>query len=386
MRSLALRKTALVLSSSLFAVLVAAEAGAAPPATGAPAAGPHRSSAQFTMRREEPGGPDGVAARSRARAGDCAGALGLFDLALRHTSEPTLRRDRGLCHEKQGHPFPAIDDYRFYLHMKPEASDAEQIRERLARLEEQVGQGGRSSQAARESKEKDDGASASASGSMETSGSGGSADASASLSVGGSASASGKGKRRDEPTVSEKNYDEYQAQEKLAESADSSPLRYGEGMILGAYVHIPRYFFGEGTSSDMGYAVGGRIGYAMSSSMTVLGEVGYAGIGEGGTNTGAAGPQVLAALEGRFPISRYGSDQILLGGGLGFERYVISGTRVGVDIAMARFKLAYRHVFGPSLALDLGVDGGPGQVFPDGGGESRTVAAVGGAAALVVGF
>ncbi|HVH43571.1 MAG TPA: tetratricopeptide repeat protein, partial [Labilithrix sp.] len=98
-----------------------------------------RSSAQFTMRREDPGGPAAAAARARARAGDCAGALSSFDVAIEKTFEPTLRRDRGLCHEKLGNVFPAIDDYRAYLTAQPDAPDADQIRQRLATLEEQSG-------------------------------------------------------------------------------------------------------------------------------------------------------------------------------------------------------------------------------------------------------
>src|SRR4051812_39053512 len=73
----------------------------------APAKGPARSSTQFTLNRQESGGADAQIARSRARAGDCAGALGAFDAALRNGIEPTLNRDRGLCHEKLNHPYPA---------------------------------------------------------------------------------------------------------------------------------------------------------------------------------------------------------------------------------------------------------------------------------------
>ena len=62
-----------------------------------------------------------MAARARARAGDCAGALPAFDAAIRVTIEPTLRRDRGLCHEKLGDPFPAIEDYRAYLVARADA-------------------------------------------------------------------------------------------------------------------------------------------------------------------------------------------------------------------------------------------------------------------------
>ena len=64
-------------------------------------------------------------ARKRMAAGDCDGALTSFDAALRTNREdPTLYRDRGSCHEKLGHPYPAIDDYREYL------TDAPRLRTR----------------------------------------------------------------------------------------------------------------------------------------------------------------------------------------------------------------------------------------------------------------
>src|SRR5687767_5687650 len=131
-----MRSTACV--ALVFGSLLVPELAAAQAAKPAPH-GPARSSSQFTLRREDAGGADASVARSRARAGDCQGALAGFDAAINHTIEPTLRRDRGLCHEKLGHPFPAIDDYRAYLTARPDAPDSDQIRQRLAALEEQQG-------------------------------------------------------------------------------------------------------------------------------------------------------------------------------------------------------------------------------------------------------
>ncbi|MDF2695961.1 MAG: hypothetical protein K0S65_4344, partial [Labilithrix sp.] len=169
-----------VLGALLVAPLAAAQPKGAPP-------GPSRSSTQFTLRREEAGGAEAQAARGRARAGDCAGALPSFDAAIRSTEDPTIHRDRGLCHENLGHPFPAIDDYRIYLTARPEAPDADQIRQRLAALEEQTGTGGPSSRSVREregekekEKQKDKGGSAEASGSFSFGSAGASASSSAS--------------------------------------------------------------------------------------------------------------------------------------------------------------------------------------------------------------
>jgi hypothetical protein len=351
-------------SAGAAVALAPAMASAAPPA---PPPAHDRSNSQFTLRRDEPGGADATTARTRARAGDCAGALPSFDAAIRITIEPTLRRDRGLCHEKLGHPYPAIDDYRAYLTARPDASDADQIRERLARLEEQTGQGGPSSEQVRESSNRG-GASGEASVSI---GSGGAS--ASSKSSGGSSSSSGK------------SYEDYLAEEKLADAADESPLRYGQGWILGPFVHIPRYFFGNATSNDLAYAIGGTIRYSTGPTFTVLSEIGYGAIGTSGENTSAGGPLLFLGGELRVPISHYASDHILIGGGLGFERYVVSGTKLGVDLVPLRGRLGYRHVFGPSVGLELAFDGGVAQTFPDEG-DGQTIGIAGGTVAFLIAF
>src|SRR5262245_9221853 len=113
---------------------------------------PNRSNSQFTLRREEAGAADATLARQHVRTGDCARALNAFDSAIRSSSDPTLRRDRGLCHEKLGHPYPAIDDLRAYLTERPEAPDADQIRQHLSQLEAQVA-GSRPTRAAVQARE-----------------------------------------------------------------------------------------------------------------------------------------------------------------------------------------------------------------------------------------
>ncbi|MGH7328367.1 MAG: hypothetical protein ACREJX_08460, partial [Polyangiaceae bacterium] len=89
---------------------------------------------------EHNGGTYEALARSRAAAGDCAGALDAYDAALETSVDPELHRDRGICHEKLGHPYPAIDDYRFYLTYRPNAADAESIHERMDNLIAEVNQ------------------------------------------------------------------------------------------------------------------------------------------------------------------------------------------------------------------------------------------------------
>lgn len=368
--------------ASIFAVLAPAQRASAAPKD------PTGKSQPLQLHKDEPGGNEGTLARSRARSGDCAGALPSFDAAIRTTIEPTLRRDRGLCHEKMNHPYPAIDDFRAYLTARPDANDADQIREHLARLEEQTGQGGPSSQAS-----KSNDSSSSSSG-----------EASASVSVGSSgassSSSSSSKHKGDAPSSSEKNYDEYLAQERLADAADTSPLRYGDGWILGPIVHIPRFFVGGAAPKDMAYAVGGTIRYSTGPTFALVSEIAYGGIGKSGEATAASGPLVFLGGELRVGISHYNSDQILIGAGLGFERYVVSGTRVGADFIPLRGRLGYRHVFGPAVGIEATLDGGAAYMIPDSQNvttssaagsttvksDNQVVGVVGGTFAFLVGF
>jgi hypothetical protein len=370
------RKRLLITSSFLVAALVPgiAEAQRAAPPPGGGGAGASRSSTQFTLRRDEAGGPDGTIARQRARAGDCAGALPAFDAAIRVTIEPTLRRDRGLCHEKLGAPFPAIDDYRAYLTASPDAPDADQIRDRLARLEESVGVGAPSSQAVRDRED-----------SMQSGGS-------FSLGTTGGGTTSSRGSNRASATLGprpgerERSYDYYANEERLAEAADSSPLRYGTGWSLGPFLMAPRFLVGDsGVSADSGFAVGGTFRYAWSPTWTFITEVGYAGLGTSGQNSSVSGPLVFAGVEARIPLDRWASNQLVLGVGPGYERYTTSVSQTGINLIEGRARFGYRHVFGPSVGLEFLVDGGPVYVKVDDF-DGKVGGLIGGSFALVIGF
>lgn len=364
-------RSASVVGTALALLLIPEVAAAQNATTGKTPSGPARSSSQFTLRREEAGGPDAQIARSRARAGDCAGALSAFDAAVRVTIDPTLRRDRGLCHDKLNHPFPAIDDYRAYLTARPDAPDSEQIRHRLAELEEQTGVGGPSAESIKES---DDGG-------------GDGFEASGSVSVGsGGAKAEGKSSGRTKVSASGKSYDDLAAEEKKADLADESPLRNGEGIIIGAFLHLPRYFIGEGTTSDMGYGVGGLLRWSTGPMVSLVSEFGYAGVGTQGANTSSGGPLLMGGVELRLPITRFAADQVLLKGGAGYERYTTSGTRLSSNILLGRFAVGFRHVFGPSLGFEILFDGGPAYVLPENGLDGRLIGLVAASAALTVAF
>lgn len=320
------------------------------------AASPPRSSAQFTLRREEAGGAEAQAARSYASAGDCERALEAFDAALEKSTDPTVRRDRGLCHETLGHPFPAIEDYRAYLHAAPDAADADAIRQRLADLEEQTGTGG--------------------SGARPTKG----AAASASVSVDASS-----GSARADAATSASSFDDDVAQEKLTDMADSSPLRRGSGVVLGPFIHMPRFFVGERARDQLGYGVGLALRYSTGPTVSVISEIGYAGIGASGSPSAQSGPLLLGGIELRLPVSRFASDHILLRAGVGYERHVVSGTRAINDNILGRFGVGYRHVFGPAIGLELLADGGPAYIIPENA-DSRLNVLLGGSVAFVVGF
>jgi hypothetical protein len=365
----------LILGSVLVAALAPGLAEAQPKGGGSP--GPARSSSQFTLRREQAGGADGNTARQRARAGDCAGALPAFDAAVRVTIEPTLRRDRGLCHEKLGHPFPAIDDYRAYLTARADAPDADQIRDRLARLEEQAGVGGPSAQAV---KDRDDYDGLKARGQV-----------SFGTEARGSSSSSSKvseGPIGPKAGEQERSYDYYASQERLADAADSSALRYGRGWVLGPFLSVPRYFIGEGARTGLGYVVGAAIRYSFDPAISLISEVGYSAFGEAGGVSFASGPLVLLGVELRVPLDKWASNQLVLGFGPGFERSTTSGTRAGANVWEGRGRFGFRHVFGPSVALELTVDGGPAYFVPTGSssGDNAVVGLIGGSYAFVVAF
>ncbi len=370
------RKRLLLATTVLATSLTAGLADAAPPAG---AAQTSRSSSQFTLHREEAGGADAAVARQRARAGDCAGALPAFDAAIRVTIEPTLRRDRGLCHEKLNDPFPAIDDYRAYIAARPDAPDVDQIRERLSKLEEQTGVG---AQSAASFQERDESLHAGASFSQGTAGG----------KTAGASSTSSRGRQRHDeevlgprPGEPERGYDYYASREQIADAAESSPLRYGTGWIVGPFLMVPRYFVGSGVNTSVGFALGATFRYAWTSSLTFVSELGYVGVGESGQPSSSSGPLVFAGFEVRVPLDTWATNNIILGAGPGYEHYTTAGTQLGASAIMGRGRLGYRHVFGSSIGLELAADGGPAFVKPDGF-DGKLVGVVGFAVALVVGF
>ena len=314
---------------------------------------PQKKQQPLILTRETADVGAGDRARARARAGDCKGALDVFDLALRTSVEPTLRRDRGMCHEQLQQPYPAIDDYRAYLRDRPAAADSEQIRERLIRIEESMGLNVRSTDHVDNPSVKPttDEASASASVSL------GSDGVSASSSSG-----SGTSSRRMSMSQSE-----FERDEKLAAAASGSPLRESSGWVLGPYFSVRSS--GDVTTKVGGIqgkiklgvseTVGGAFRYSLGKTSTILTEFGYVGF----NSVNVAGPGFFLGYEARFALTRYTSDAIILGAGLGYERYRASDTGSVMNNVMPRARLGYRHVFGESLGIEVHGDGGVGYYF-----------------------
>jgi hypothetical protein len=157
---------------------------------------------------------------------------------------------------------------------------------------------------------------------------------------------------------------------------------------------MPRYAFTGGTTSEFGFGVGASFRYAFSSVSTFLLEVGYVGFGTAGQNTSSGGPQTFLGFEFRFPLDRWASNQLFLGLGPGYERYAASNNNVATNVIAARGRFGYRHVFGPQVGLDIGLDGGGGVAILSGLpnipgvtiDDTQGIGLLGGTVAFVVGF
>lgn len=295
----------------------------------AQSAPPRRSAPQhFELHRARDTSAISNAARARAKAGNCKAALDGFDEALRTTQEAELYRDRGLCHEKEGHRFPAIDDFRVYLTMRADAPDADDIRARLDALE---------GNQRKEHETTEDGVKS------KKDGQGDGQD--------------GQKDLRTDPNS--KTFEMTLDDTQRLDAAEGSGLRLGSGFVLGPYFGLRKAFSGEG-SSDWGYMVGLSARYSFNSVLTGLLELGYAGFGKSGEGTNNGGIQTLLGLEARLRLDRFATNQVFLMGGFGYERAANSSTKVtGVVYFLPRLKIGYRHVFGPSVGMEIALDGGP---------------------------
>jgi hypothetical protein len=273
-----------------------------------------------------------AAAREKMRNGDCAGALDDFDLALQSTTDPTLYRDRGLCHERLGDPYPAIDDFRVYVTAAPEAADAEGIRQRLARLEMDVYKHSSASTDAPD----ESGASGGSSAATRTS------TTSATVSV-------GDAPRRDAMEEVEHDHDEV-----------LSSVRAGKGFGLAPFFseqkwNTPGSSFGDSTTWSE--SVGLQLRYSVTSGSAFFLEGGWELFNSTDVAT-ISGLTSQLGYELRVPLDPSYNNQFLFGLGLGFEYLVLtpkdvsqSGTNAAVFVP--RVRGGWRHMLTASVGLDL---------------------------------
>jgi tetratricopeptide (TPR) repeat protein len=315
-------------------------------------------------------------ARARAAAGDCKGALDLFDEALRRSIDVTLYRDRGSCHEKLGDVYPAIDDYRAYVSQAPDAPDAEKIRERLDSLIKDASQDmapnlGRGGDFASEMR-------------------GGMTDGSTPEAKPRDATIKGDDEStKTEPAdTQDKSLTSIEYEEGRDKQADHGALRKGKGVVLGVFLW-PRYVITDYTF-QFGQGVAVRLGYSFSSTSTISAELGYMDQLSTGSASSLGGFTGTLNYEFRLALDRWADNQLVFTAGAGYENLTRSDLGLTYSSFIGRGRFGYRHVFGPALALDIAADGGLMITLPnDPPPMTETAAAgafIGGIVALSVGF
>jgi hypothetical protein len=300
---------------------------------------PRHYKAQPLNLRKEQLGPEAfaAAARSRMQAGDCEGALTDFDSALRTQAEdPTLYRDRGICHEKLGHLHPAMDDYREYLVDAPEAPDADGFRERLARLEDDAG--GRSA-----SPSADDDANVP------------SMNANESMS------------EAQAPAPASHDHADLDEDDDLR-----SPLRRGKGFGLAPFFSEHKWFF-KGSSFGAGgtwsESVGGQLRYSVGKVGSFVLEAGYEHFNAPSADDGVvSGLTSLLGFELRFPLDARYDNQLVLAPEFGYEHLSFEPSNpafqsTAANAIVPRLRFGYRHMLQASTSFDVSLDGGVAEWF-----------------------
>ncbi len=335
------------------ALATAAQAAAGQPTT--PPASAPRKAQPLNMQRERLGSDAfGELARARMKNGDCAGAIEALDAAIRASNDPTLRRDRGACHEQLGHPYPAIDDYRAYLTVKPDAPDAEGIRERLASLEQStLGYSSASTDVPGDV----DAAGGPASGSDE------SARAGAPRALRAVAGAGAASTFDDD--------DPRDGKLRRGRGVSLSPVfsehKWGSSPALVALAPGATASFGD--SGTWAECVGLQVRYAFGPSASVFAEAGFEHF-----NSTAVDVAVVSGLtsqigyELRFPLAPTYDDQLVAAAGLGFEHLVVQPntaqfSSVSLGAFVPRVRVGWRHLLAASAGFELSLDAGGANFF-----------------------
>ncbi|MGA7119058.1 MAG: tetratricopeptide repeat protein [Polyangiaceae bacterium] len=296
---------------------------------------------------------EGEVGRTRMRSGDWTGALDAFDHAIEGSPDPSLRRDRGQCHEKLGHPYPAIDDYRAYLTAAPEAPDADAIRDRLVKLEQDTL--GYSSASTDVPGDVEGGASAAAAGKART---------------GTAGAAKGRGEEMD-----------YVERE---DDPLGTPLRRGKGWSAAPFFSLHKWglaparvvFAPAGTSTSSSFSdsgswaecVGLQARYSLGPSAALFLEAAYEHFNSTAFDFAiVSGLSSQVAFELRFPLDASYDNQLIVAPGLGYEHLLVQPGLEAISGSLGGFvprvRLAWRRLLAHSAGLELALDGGAVNFF-----------------------
>jgi tetratricopeptide (TPR) repeat protein len=306
-------------------------------------------------------------ARALARKGQCDKALAAYDQALHSSIDMTLRRDRGLCHEALGHPYPAMEDYRAYLAVTPDAADSADIQARLDRLELATGVGGPSVNPPSQKSAED-------------------VPEEAALADDATPGTSDNGKRK---SILKRTYDEEEGAYRRYDQALSSPLRRGSGGIFGLYSDVRAWSVSGNTVPSV--EVGGSIRWAFDHFNSLYGQIGYVsyqpgGLGEigstGGVNFG--GIALGIGYEFRLRLDENATHSLLFGALIEYQRTTESNLNTVLNIMIPEGKFGYRLVIGYGFGIEITGDLGTNLLLESGGGAKGVLA--GGSLALLLAF
>jgi hypothetical protein len=251
-----------------------------------------------------------------------------------------------------------MDDYRAYLDARPDAADADMVRQHLEALETQNGV------------VKPAGPSSS------------NGEASVSVSVGSKGGPDAKTAK-----TGGESLDSIERNEELDIQADASSVRRGSGFALA--LHFDATHFG---TTGLGWAEGAGLDlrYSLSGVSSLVLGFQYMDVNASGTATSLSGPGFIAGYEARIALDKRVSDAILLGATFGYESLSQSSTGFVFGVIEPKARIGYRHVFGPTFGLEASFDGGPAWAHlssaPAGVPSSTSTSLLGGHVGVVLGF
>ncbi len=275
-----------------------------------------------------PGRADAEKARELAAQGNCGAALTRFDTAVvRLRTDPTVRRDRGKCHDQLGNPMPAIEDYRAYLSMAPNAPDAFKIRQRLDALESE-----HLSPAVAPDHDRD-------------------------------------GRKEDIKTPQDLE-DPFAIEDPNAKKAELDdeydpvvrvPAR---GWLLGPYLGW-RKWENDGPNFNDTLSFGAIVGYAYRRGAEFEFRGAYLKTKSESSFGGASGFGISAAHYWKVGLNRTRTLELMLGAGFGFERQETSGLGLTFNFFLGRLNPMLRWAVTPAITLQGGPEVGGGAVKAD---------------------